>query len=37
MQGIARRPWHVNFVAGLVVLWCAAVWLVGLYLAGVPF
>jgi len=37
MELFVRRPWHVNVVASLVVVWCAAVWFGVLYLLGVSF
>jgi hypothetical protein len=35
VDAFVRRPWHVNVVASLVVVWCAAVWFGVLYLLGV--
>jgi hypothetical protein len=37
MDAFERRPWHVNVVASLAVVWCAAVWFGVLYLLGVLF
>jgi hypothetical protein len=37
VDAFERRPRHVNVVAGLVLVWCVAVWFVVLYLLGVTF
>jgi hypothetical protein len=35
VNALVRRPWHVNVVASLGVVWCVAVWFGVLYLLGV--
>jgi hypothetical protein len=37
VDGFGRRPWLVNVVVSLGVVWCAAVWFGVLYLLGVSF